>query len=80
MNPTVYVIYGVIAVTLIYDLFALRKSYESTISWTLYSGAKRWPVIPLLFGIVMGHLFWAVTGPDGNPAVPDQKPCTEVSK
>jgi hypothetical protein len=74
MSTTTIVIYVLIAAGLIYDAVALAKSYESTISWTLYSGAKKWPIIPLLFGIVMGHLFWSVTGPGGGPAVPD-KPC-----
>lgn len=77
MNITSIVIYSLIGIGLIYDAFALSKSYESTISWTLYSGAKKWPIIPLLFGITLGHLFWAVTGPDGGPAVPD-KPCVST--
>ncbi len=77
MTVTTIVIYAVLGIALIYDAFALNKSYESTISWTLYSGAKKYPIIAFLFGIAFGHLFWPVAGPGGVPA-DDRKPCEVI--
>jgi len=57
---TVFIIFWV-AIAIIYDLVAvLVWGSEKTISTKLYGWAKRWPIIPFLIGVTMGHLFWPV--------------------
>lgn len=69
-NPTVIVIYVILAVTFIYDGYALmRKGYLNTISWTIYSSSRKWLIIPFLFGILAGHL-WFSMEPPPEPCVP----------
>jgi hypothetical protein len=40
------------------------RGYTATISWTLLVWSKKFPVIPFLVGITMGHLFWPNEIPD----------------
>ena len=45
-----------------WDVFAyLRGGNESTISRVVLEASKDWPIIPLLAGIVVGHLFFPQT-------------------
>jgi hypothetical protein len=82
MTTTVIVIYTVLALTFIYDGYALmRKGYLTTISWTLYSASKKWLIIPFLFGILAGHLWFPIFGPDGeNVPCSGDKPKVEALK
>jgi hypothetical protein len=41
-----------------WDLYA-RKFKEGTISEVILSSARSSPLLPFLFGVLMGHLFWA---------------------
>jgi hypothetical protein len=36
----------------------IRKGYSHTISARLLTLSKGYPVVPLLIGIALGHLFW----------------------
>lgn len=65
MTITSIVIYSLIGIGLIYDAYALSKDYQNTISWTLYNATKRWPIIGVLLGIVIGHLFFPISS-DGK--------------
>jgi hypothetical protein len=48
----------VVAVALAaWDLYA-RKTPEGTISEVILSSARHSPLLPFLFGVLMGHLFW----------------------
>jgi len=59
VNITVGFIVAVVGLIMIYDVWAITKlGYVATISYTLYQASKSWPVIPLVFGIIAGHLFW----------------------
>lgn len=43
----------------VYDVFAaLFMPPGSTISAIVLNLAQRYPILPLLVGIVLGHLFW----------------------
>ena len=52
------------AVAIVYDVWLGRRGGgDATISWHVWTAAKRWPVIPLLtglaVGVLFGHLFWS---------------------
>lgn len=53
----------------IYDGFMLHKGYKHTVSWTLFTASKRWTIIPFLFGILAGHLWFSMETPP-EPCVP----------
>jgi hypothetical protein len=63
LNPgrkiTAWVIVIVTVLGSAYDVW-VEQTYgsEATISWVTWTAAKAYPVIPLVFGIVAGHLFW----------------------
>jgi hypothetical protein len=51
------VLFFVAAIT-VTDVTLLLKGYEYTISATLYEMAAGKPIIPFIFGLLGGHLFW----------------------
>ena len=62
---------GVIATTVLWigwDVVAyLWGGNESTISRVITDASRDWPIIPLLVGIVLGHLFFSQTLPPRTP-------------
>ncbi len=82
MTVTAIVIWAIIGFALVYDMFALKKSYTSTISWTIFAASRRWPILPFFGGLLVGHLWFSITGPDGRliPMPPETNPCGEQSK
>jgi hypothetical protein len=81
VTTTTIVIYAILAITFIYDGYALHKGYLNTISWTLYSSSKKWPIVAFLFGLLAGHLFFPIFGPDGeNVPCSGDKPKVEALK
>lgn len=79
MNTTTIVIYAVLALFFIYDGYLLHKGYKNTVSWTLFSSSRKWPVIAFLFGMLAGHLWFPIFGPDGENLPCADKPM-ETSK
>ena len=60
------VIIAVIFAGLLYDLFAYVKwGNEATLSVRIFRLAKDWPMLPFLFGVLVGHWFWPLGGTDG---------------
>jgi len=56
---TVIFIVAVIAIIIIYDVWALvAGGAEATISSVLLNESKNYPIIPFTLGVVCGHLFW----------------------
>lgn len=59
-----------------YEAWTLNtQATGDTISEVVWSVSDRWPVVGLLFGLVMGHFFWprrTVMGLVGTPAQPRQ--------
>jgi TctA family transporter len=44
-----------------YDVYAtFYLDHSSTVSYLLQSWAVQFPILPLLVGILLGHLFWPV--------------------
>lgn len=43
----------------VYDLIALwLGGWDATISVVVLTWSSRYPILPFLFGVVCGHLFW----------------------
>lgn len=65
----VKVISGIVAassviVLLIYDLWAFTQAgTEGTLSWAMCEWSYKYPIFPLIVGIVVGHLFWQMKNP-----------------
>lgn len=58
MNLTDKVIFGVIALLLLYEGWTLiNGTPNDTISESIWRLADR-PLVPFLFGFLMGHFFW----------------------
>ena len=56
---TGFFIVGGIIVIAIYDIYALISGGQSaTISSILFNDSKVAPMIPLAFGVLIGHIFW----------------------
>ncbi len=67
MNPidstTQAFIVVLIGIVTVYDVWTLwKRGYATTISYTLYAGAIRFPIIPFSLGVIAGHLFWPNVG------------------
>jgi|TARA_R110000851_G_scaffold298994_8_gene454817 hypothetical protein len=80
---TVTAIFMLIAVLsiAIFDVFIIAKKgkYES-ISAYIIRGSKKYPLVVLLLGIVLGHLFWSMDSFDHLPKEELIKKCNEVLK
>jgi zinc transporter ZupT len=54
----IFTVLTVIVIAL-YDVFALATGgYEATISCLIYTYSKQQPIIPFVFGVFAGHLFF----------------------
>lgn len=59
MNKTQIFIICWTAVATIYIIYAaIFLPTDETVSATLNTAAKRWPILPLAVGLLLGHLFW----------------------
>lgn len=48
-------------VVFIWDCLAIFFNKDTaTFSVILFESSKEWPIIPFVFGLVCGHLFWQV--------------------
>lgn len=51
------------AIAIGYDVLADREGgVTATISRVVWNSAHEYPLIPLLVGILLGHLFWSQSG------------------
>jgi len=56
----------VVGVWDIYANFGLPPG--QTVSWVLQDWSRQWPVLPLVMGLLLGHLLWPRGGlPNGLP-------------
>lgn len=59
MPLSLAVFFGLFAVLMIYDLvIILSRGYQATVSATLFQFCKSYPIVPFLFGTLVGHLFF----------------------
>ncbi len=57
---TVAFIVGIAVIITIYDVWTLwRRGYTTTISWNLLLIGRRFPIIPFIFGVLVGHVLWS---------------------
>jgi len=65
MNTTIVFIFATIIAIIIFDIVIIAKKgkYES-ISAHVIRASYKYPLIVLLFGIVLGHLFWSMKTED----------------
>lgn len=57
MTFTKIVILSIVGAIIVYDVAALLF-HIPTISFTLLEWSRQYPVIPLVIGIPLGHVFW----------------------
>lgn len=62
MNKMESIILSILLITactvvMLYDAFATYSGVP-TVSAQMQSWAREWPILPFLFGILAGHLFW----------------------
>jgi hypothetical protein len=55
---TVWVIGLVAGIIIVFDVCMAKRGKGDTISDVILGNSLRYPVIPFLFGVLMGHLFW----------------------
>lgn len=62
MNINIAVLLTAIGIIAIWDTYAMWKhGLEKTLTALLIKGSKKNPIIPFLFGLFCGHLFWSST-------------------
>lgn len=62
---TFAVLMGILAVIVGWDIFAVcywGDSAGATESWVIFTLSRNYPIIPFLFGMLMGHLFASLPG------------------
>lgn len=53
-----FIVFGIILIA-IYDIYALIEGGQpATISSIIFNNSKVAPMIPLAFGVLIGHVFW----------------------
>jgi hypothetical protein len=52
-----------------YDIYAVMKG-KSTVSWIVFNTSRKWPIVPFLFGFLVGglagHFFFPIPIPAGQ--------------
>jgi len=52
-----------------YDIYAVMKG-KSTVSWIVFDTSRKWPIVPFLFGFLVGglagHFFFPIPIPAGQ--------------
>ena len=65
MNLTVLVLICTAIFLIAYDVYIIAKSgKKESISAHVIRGSKKYPLVVLLFGILLGHLFWSMQTED----------------
>jgi hypothetical protein len=64
-RPEVWLACLFIAVNLtiaLWDVWAWGAGKDNeTVSWIMFQWSKAWPILPLVVGVVAGHVFWPQT-------------------
>lgn len=59
MNTVAWWLLAIVVILIGLDIFAaVRWGYQGTISYDVLTASKSHPIIALIVGIVIGHLFW----------------------
>lgn len=78
MNTTIIFIVVIVLAIAVFDVYiiASKGKYES-ISAHIIRLSKKAPLLVLIFGIVLGHLFWSMSSFDFLPHEEIVKKCQE---
>lgn len=77
MNLTVMFLIIIALSLALFDVWIIyKKGKHESISAHIIRGSKAYPLIVLLFGIVLGHLFWSMKTED----IYNNVKCEEVKK
>jgi len=76
VNLTVLFIVTAAAIAIIFDVYIIMKKGKSeSISAHIIRGSYKYPLVVLVFGMLLGHLFWSMKTQDVYKNVE----CVEVS-
>lgn len=65
MNLTILVITLVAIFLIAFDVYIIaKKGKQESISAHVIRGSKNYPLVVLLFGVLLGHLFWSMKTED----------------
>ena len=65
INLTVLFIVSCVFIVAVFDVWViLNKGKQESISAHIIRNSKNYPLIVLLFGIILGHLFWPMKTED----------------
>lgn len=65
MNLTVSILIGVAVFLALFDIYIIaKKGKRESISAHIIRGSRKYPLAVLLFGILLGHLFWSMRTDD----------------
>lgn len=77
MSPTVLFLIIIAIIMISFDAWIIwKKGKGESISAYVIRGSKKYPLIVLLFGMLLGHLFWSMKTDDVYTNVD----CIEVEK
>lgn len=76
---TTWLLFVILVMVGAYDIYAgWMFGNDATISVYVLLIARRWPVLPLIVGLVLGHLFWPQSPP--SQTVADSVPALSAGK
>lgn len=62
MNTTVLFMAIIALIMIIFDIVIIwKKGKQESISAHVIRGSKKYPLLVLAFGILLGHLFWSMS-------------------
>jgi hypothetical protein len=65
MNLTLLFIGVIVALIAIFDVYIIaKKGKNESISAHVIRGSKQYPLLVLILGVVLGHLFWPMATED----------------
>lgn len=65
MNITIIFIISTVLAIAVFDFWVIiKKGKQESVSAHIIRGSKQYPLLVLLFGIVLGHLFWSMRTED----------------
>ena len=65
MNLTIMIIIATAIFLVIFDVYIIaKKGKQESISAHIIRGSKKYPLLVLCFGILLGHLFWSMSTED----------------
>jgi hypothetical protein len=77
MSITVIFIIALAIIVTLFDVWVIwKKGPQSSISAYIIRGSHKYPLLVLLFGMVLGHLFWSMR----TDRVYHNTECIEVEK